>query len=83
MTMYRWDMTLFDGMQRMVGGRFVLASDAEAAIAAAFDQGQRDALAEAVKRVESIPDAHWVNPNRIAAAGCKAQVIAAIKGEQT
>ena len=42
---------------------------------------RRDTLAAAVQRVESIPDAHWVNPNRIAAAGNKAQVIAAIKGE--
>jgi hypothetical protein len=41
-------------------------------------QDERDG---AVKRVQAIPDAHWVNPNRIAAAGNKAQVIAAIKGD--
>ncbi len=40
-------------------------------------------ISDAVQRVEAIPDAHWVNPNRIAAAGNKAQVIAAIKGDQT
>jgi hypothetical protein len=46
MTMYRWDMTLFDGMKRMVGGRFVLAADAEAAIAAAEQRGRNAAWAD-------------------------------------
>ena len=36
MTMQRWDITASDGMQRMVGGRFVLAADAEAAVTSAL-----------------------------------------------
>jgi len=36
MTMQRWDVTPSAGMQRMVGGRFVVASDAEAAITSAL-----------------------------------------------
>jgi len=53
----------------------------------AYDEGvawgRAEAIAAAVNRVDSIPDPHWLNPNLIAAAGNKAQVIAAIKGEQT